>query len=295
VSATTLHPATTPSQPTARRTSARHQELGAFLRARREGTVPEEVGYTSGSSRRTPGLRREEVAVLAGVGVTWYTWLEQGRAVNASEQVLTAVARALLLDESETTHLFALASVRRRIDDVREQCAALSPGVYPVLAQLDPLPAIIQNGRYDILAVNPAYSGLIGVDIEAIPRGDRNCLYQALTDERWRSALADWPTLLPTWAAQLRTVMAEHLDDPLWTQQLDRFLAASPEFVDAWSRHEVRVPENHVKRFLHPVVGTLTLMQTIWWVGPRLGARMLVYTPVDDAGHEALAELKRRR
>jgi len=283
-----------PTQP-AGRSTGRHHELGTFLRARREATVPEEVGYTSGTSRRTPGLRREEVAALAGVGVTWYTWLEQGRAVNASEQVLSAVARALLLDESETTHLFSLAGARRRVDDTREQCAALSPGVHPMLAQLDPLPAVIQNGRYDILAVNPAYSGLIGVDIEAIPDEDRNSLYQALTNERWRAALADWPTLLPIMAAQFRALMAEHLSDPLWTGQLDKFRAASPEFVDAWSHHEVRVPASQVKRFHHPDVGLLTLAQTSWWVAPRLGARMLVYTPVDDAGREALAELRRAR
>ncbi|MBU4216010.1 MAG: helix-turn-helix transcriptional regulator [Actinobacteria bacterium] len=269
----------------------RHHELGAFLRARRESTVPESVGYTSGSSRRTPGLRREEVAVLAGVGVTWYTWLEQGRPVNASEQVLSAIARALLLDELETAHLFVLAGVVRRADDVREQCRALSPAVQVVIDQLDPLPALVLNGRYDILAVNDAYCRLVDQDVPAIADGDRNWLYLALTDPHWRTTLVDWRTHLDACAAQLRVSMAEHLGDPLWTQQLTRLLDASPEFEQAWSRHEVRRPEEPVKRFFNPRIGVIELRSTSWWVAPRHGTRLISYTPVDEAGRAALATL----
>lgn len=272
----------------------RHRELGAFLRARRESTVPESVGYSSSTSRRTPGLRREEVAVLAGVGVTWYTWLEQGRPVNASEQVLSAIARALLLDELETTHLFTLAGVVRRADDVRQQCRGLSPAVHVVIDQLGPLPALVLNGRYDILAANDAYCRLVDQDVPAIADGDRNWLYLALTDPHWRTTLVDWRTHLDACAAQFRVAMADHLGDPLWTHQLTRLLDASPEFEQAWSRHEVRRPEEPLKRFLNPHVGVVELRSSSWWAAPQHGTRMIFYTPVDEAGRAALDTLNGR-
>jgi hypothetical protein len=236
-------------------------------------------------------LRREEVAVLAGVGVTWYTWLEQGRPINASEQVLSAIARALLLDEPETAHLFALAGVVRRADDVREQCRSLSPAIQVMLDQLAPFPALVLNGRYDILATNDAYCRLVDQDIQAIADDDRNWLYLALTDPRWRRTLVDWRAHLALSAAHFRASMADHLSDPLWNQQLTRLLQASPEFEQAWSRHEVTLPEEPVKRFYHQALGVLELRSTSWWTAPRHGTRVITYTPVDEAGRAALDAL----
>src|ERR671937_2290240 len=113
----------------------RRRALAEFLRSRRERITPEQVGLPPGVRRRTPGLRREEVAQLAGVGVTWYTWLEQGRAINVSEQVLDAIARTLLLDPYERSHLFTLAGSRGRI--IEQECRSLTPGVQPLLDKLD--------------------------------------------------------------------------------------------------------------------------------------------------------------
>src|SRR6201999_1820120 len=124
-------------------TAARRTELAAFLRSRRERISPEDVGLPPGTRRRTAGLRREELAQLAGVGVTWYTWLEQGRDINVSTQVIEAVCRALLLDPSERAHVMTLAGV----DDhpIVTECRSLSPSVQIMLDQLSPFPAAVSN------------------------------------------------------------------------------------------------------------------------------------------------------
>src|SRR3954467_1643669 len=134
---------------------ARREELASFLRTRRERVTPAEVGLAPGVRRRTPGLRREEVAQLAGVGVTWYTWLEQGRPINASVQVLDAIARVLRLGKAECWHLYPRAEVPGI--PVPTATETLPPDVLRVLDALDPSPACIYNGKYDLIACNESY------------------------------------------------------------------------------------------------------------------------------------------
>jgi transcriptional regulator with XRE-family HTH domain len=167
----------------------RRKELAGFLRSRRERIAPEQVGLPPAARRRTPGLRREEVATLAGVGVTWYTWLEQGRDINASPQVLNAVARTLLLDQHERDHLFRLADVPD--GDGPGDCAALPPTAQLLLDQLEPFPACIRNARYDLLAYNRAFDQLMG-PLASLPFEERNSLWRMFTSERCRSATLDW-------------------------------------------------------------------------------------------------------
>src|SRR5690349_24307024 len=130
--------------------AVRRRELASFLRSRRERISPEQVGLPAGGRRRTPGLRREEVAQLAGVGVTWYTWLEQGRDINASEQVLQAIARTLRLDPHEHTHLFRLAGAPE--PEREKDCLVITPSLALMLEKLEPYPVTIRNARYDLLA-----------------------------------------------------------------------------------------------------------------------------------------------
>src|SRR5689334_19482042 len=152
----------------------RRRELAAFLRSRRERLTPAEVGLPAGGRRRTPGLRREEVASLAGVGMTWYTWLEQGRDINASDQVLAALARTLRLDPHEQAHLFTLAGVP--VAGASSDDQVISPEIRAVLDQLHPYPAYVTNGRYDLLAYNRAYTALLG-NLDALPFLERNTLW----------------------------------------------------------------------------------------------------------------------
>ena len=144
----------------------RRHELAAFLRSRRERVTPEDVGLPGGSRRRTAGLRREEVAQLAGVGVTWYTWLEQGRPIRASVQVLEAVARTLRLDTTERQHLFRLAEVPDTAHP-DESGPVLRPEIQVVLDGLSPIPASVVTERFDILAWNAAYEVLLPHVVQA--------------------------------------------------------------------------------------------------------------------------------
>lgn len=275
--------------------SDRRRFLGEFLRAHRESVSPEETGFPSGGNRRTPGLRREEVAILAGVGVTWYTWLEQGRPIRPSEQVLSAIATALLLDEIETDHLFELAGVKRRVDDIRSQCQGLPDGTQEILDQLDPFPALVRNGRFDILASNAAVSDLIGVDVASVPLAHRNCLYLALTNPHWRASVLDWEESLSVWVGQFRAAMALHVDDPIWKQQLELFCSISAEFAELWKRQQVSVPGHQLRQFIHSEVGPLSLRQSSWLLGPRQGSRMLVSVPADAPTALALEKLRDKR
>jgi transcriptional regulator with XRE-family HTH domain len=269
----------------------RRQELAGFLRSRRERIMPQQVGLPPAARRRTPGLRREEVATLAGVGVTWYTWLEQGRDINASPQVLDAVARTLLLDPHEREHLFRLADTPD--GNGLADCKALPPTAQTLLDQLKPFPACIRNARYDILAWNSAYEFLMG-DLTDVPFEERNSLWRVFTSDRCRSCILDWEEGTRRMVAEYRAAMAEHLAEPAWKCLVSRLTKASPEFAELWERHEVASPENLTKRYLHPDVGLLKLNYTHLWLGQRLGTRMTTYTPADADSLDRLWQLQRQ-
>jgi transcriptional regulator with XRE-family HTH domain len=266
----------------------RRQELAGFLRSRRERISPEQVGLPPASRRRTPGLRREEVATLAGVGVTWYTWLEQGRDINVSPQVLDAVARTLLLDPHERDHLFRLADTQDG-SPVRE-CQSVSPTVQLLLEQLEPFPACVRNARYDVLAFNTGYERVMG-KLSNLPFEERNSLWLVFTSPRCRDAMLDWEEGTRRMVAEYRAAMAEHVAEPAWKCLISRLTKASPEFAELWERHEVASPENLTKRYLHPDVGLLRLNYTHLWLGQRMGTRMTTYTPADSDTDARLRKL----
>jgi transcriptional regulator with XRE-family HTH domain len=255
----------------------RRQELAHFLRSRRERITPEQVGLTPGGRRRTPGLRREEVAQLAGVGVTWYTWLEQGRDIKVSDNVLTAVATTLRLDPHERAHMFQLAGSPQ--PPLAKECNGLSPRMLMILRQLEPLPASVANSRMDILGYNRTFERLF--DLDSIPFEERNSLIQMCTNPEWRARLTDWRDSMPRMIAQFRTSMAEHLNDSSWKSLVRRLQAESAEFAVMWDRHDVKAIENLTKRFQHPDVGFMAFDYTNLWFGPRSEARLTTYTPCD--------------
>lgn len=267
------------------------KQLGAFLRARRESLDPQRLGLPRSGRRRTPGLRREEVAMLADVGVTWYTWLEQGREVNPSVAVMQAVAEALQCSELETRHLFVLAGLTPLESLNVPQCEGISPGTRRMLDSLLPQPASIQKPNFDIVAWNDAFCRLMGVDFSLILEDERNCIYLYLTHPGWRSRLAN-PDVMGNFVSYFRAAMAEHRGEPAWENKLARFFAASAEFEALWhQRYEVRGVENQIKTFRHPEFGEFQLQQMYWYSAPRNGSRLLVYLPVDEVGEGVLARL----
>jgi transcriptional regulator with XRE-family HTH domain len=274
----------------------RRRELGAFLRSRRERIKPEDIGLRSLRRRRTPGLRREEVAQLAGVGITWYTWLEQGRDIRPSIQVLDAIARTLQFDAHEHAHLFTLAGVvTTSSTTLANQCLELCPTAQTLIDRLEPFPACVVNDRLDLLAYNRVYASFFD-DLPEIAIEDRNILWLSFTHPQWREAIVDWEEIVGRMVAEYRAAMAEHLDEPAWKTLVARLQRASNEFAGFWERHDVQGTESRTKRARHPTAGVLSLDYTNLWLGQRLGTRIVAFSPADertrsrlDALYESLA------
>jgi transcriptional regulator with XRE-family HTH domain len=265
----------------------RRAELGSFLRARRERISPESVGLPGGGRRRTPGLRREEVAQLAGVGVTWYTWLEQARDINVSGPVLDAIARALRLDQRERAHLFTL-SATVDLEAEAQRCSALAPGYQRLLDQLDPFPAVALSWRYDILAFNTAYRYLRS-DLVEIPPEERNFLWLFFTHPDYVDFVEDRDQGARHAVARFRTHLATHLGDPLGQELVGRLLAASPFFAEIWSQHDV-APDVPGYKVFPTHVGRLRVLSQRLLHSEGDGWTM-VYTPADQQTAELLPRL----
>lgn len=272
-------------------TGSRRDELGQFLRIRRERLAPADLGLPTGARRRTPGLRREEVAQLAGVGVTWYTWLEQGRPINASPSVLDAIARTLRFDQAEREHLYRLADVPSVADLVHDN---LPPEVQTILDGLVPLPAVVYNGRYDVLAVNATYAALFP-SVTSAAGIERNVLWQVFTSPACCSVFADRESELRALVATFRGAYARHLGEPAWTGFVQRLIDRSPEFATMWARQEVSGPASRVKVF-RPGYDepTLSVVTTSLGISAMPEARIVCMTPVSDFDRVRLAELTAR-
>ena len=268
----------------------RRAELGEFLKARRARLSPGDFGLPPGSRRRTPGLRREEIALLAGVGVTWYTWLEQGRQINASTQVLDAVARTLRLDRAEREHLYRLAEAT----PLRTECsrAAVPDTIREIVASLDPLPASLVNGRFDILSSNDASEELFW-EWHSLPCIHKNTLWCCITEPTARSKFPEYDTHVRYLVARLRSAYSRHIGDPDWEEDIRRLASLSREFAELWSRHEVADPEPRTLTYLHPCAGALSLAVSELTVPVMPEARIVVYTP-RDAATRARMPLTRR-
>jgi transcriptional regulator with XRE-family HTH domain len=271
--------------------SARRTELAAFLRSRRERISPEDVGLPPGTRRRTAGLRREELAQLAGVGVTWYTWLEQGRPINASVQVLDAIARTLRLDAVERGHLFRLADVPGAAGTGPADCpeCPLPPQVQTILDAI-PYPASVLTERFDLVTWNRIYAALFPRLVQT-PAAERNTLLSCLTGPACCSPMPQQDQYSATLVGQLRAAYGKHVGDPAWTHFIGRLNMQSPAFAALWAAHDVTRPASHVKHFRHPTLGTITATSTSFAVTAIPGARMVVYTPDDPGSEQAVARL----
>ncbi|TCJ96983.1 helix-turn-helix transcriptional regulator [Nocardia alba] len=255
---------------------AKRAQLAEFLKSRRARISPDDVGMTRGSRRRTPGLRREEVAQLSGVGVTWYTWLEQGRPINASVQVLDAVARTLGLDHAEKVHLYRLADVPSV--PAAPVPATLPPGLPMILDTLSPLPAVLLDAKYNVLAHNDVYRALFPGLTESGGNILRTVFLTPACCNPYQHKIDDQRRMV----AYLRGAYVRHLDDPTWQALIDELCGASAEFADMWARNDVAVPVNLVKVVRHPAIGDLAMHLTMMSLSTSDGEWIQVFTPIDD-------------
>jgi transcriptional regulator with XRE-family HTH domain len=274
----------------------RRRELGAFLRSRRARLSPAEVGLADWGVRRVPGLRREEVAQLANVGLTWYTWLEQGRQARPSAGVLAAIADALRLDAHEREYLFALTrdpeDQARGWDDHAGALAGAGFGPDKLVQGFEPAPAYAISARFDVLAHNRPARLLFG-DLGPGPAGPANMLHLGFTDPRWRTLIVDWELEAARHVAMYRAAMTVHLDDPAWTALPARLARLSPDFARFWASSDVAGAERRLKRFRHPSAGPLTLHSTSLLMADDPMIRIVILYPATASDAARLARLDR--
>ncbi|MFF0444893.1 helix-turn-helix transcriptional regulator [Streptomyces sp. NPDC004609] len=274
--------------------SRRRPELAAFLRSRRARLAPADVGMPPGLRRRTPGLRREEVAQLSGVGVTWYTWLEQGRPIKVSAQVLDAVARTLRLDRPEREHLYHLAEVPYE-GGTQPGSQSVSPQIQGVIDALDPRPAVVYNARYDVLATNHAYRDLFVTDRFGGP-GRSNVLWALFTAaDAEHCPVVCHELELPLMVAQLRSAYGRHVGEPAWESFVKELSAASDRFAELWRSGNVQPPGPRVKTFRHQDAGEMRMTSVSLEINGMPECRIVAYTPDDEESGRRLERLRAAR
>ncbi|GAA3804197.1 MULTISPECIES: helix-turn-helix transcriptional regulator [Amycolatopsis] len=246
-------------------------ELGDFLSSRRSQVRPDEVNLPSTGQRRVPGLRREEVALLAGVSVDYYVRLEQGRERTPSAQVVDALAAALRLGEDGRQHLFRLAglSPRTRLTAVP---ARVDPSLLQLMSAWPDNPAIVYNLAYDVLASNAIADALFHDWAHS-----RNLMHVVFTDPAARTFYRDWHEVARNSVAGFRLGYGKNPDDPRVRQVLAELLAASPEFAELWTGHDARGKSLERKEFVHREVGPLTLTMQTFDVRSSPGQELVVY------------------
>ena len=264
------------------------RELADFLASRRRQLDPRTLGLPSVGNRRTPGLRREEVALLAGVSHTWYTWLEQGRDIRPSRQVVDAVARTLSLSPAEHEYVLRLAGHGGARPDAAAEAAP--DHVQRLLDALGSSPAYAITASWSIVCWNRAYERLYP-GVAAVPASDRNLLWLVFTDPDVRELLGDWTTDSRRFLTQFRAEAGPRLADLQVVDLVTRLQATSSDFREGWASHDVDRFSSGERRFQHPVVGGLVLEHHQQTPADAPGLNLVVYTAASADTAAKLARL----
>ncbi|GAA3207763.1 helix-turn-helix domain-containing protein [Nonomuraea helvata] len=267
------------------------RELAAFLRTRRERLTPGEVSLPARrAQRRTPGLRREEVAELAGVSVDYVIRLEQGRGLRPSPEVLEALAEALRLSEDERAYLFDLAQQRpTRHAPPAEEAGPLAR----LVLDLSPLPTMLINHRFDILAWNPEMAALFSMDLATLPPPQRNTLWLCMLHPGLRGFFRDRERALRESIADLRASWAAHPDDKALTELIDELTTGSEEVARLWALRDVRVNGRGQKLLRHSTKGPLTVDYEVLAPLQTPEQRLIIYRAADPASQGVLDAIAR--
>ncbi|MBB1256049.1 helix-turn-helix domain-containing protein [Streptomyces sp. OF3] len=256
----------------------RRDQLRDFLRGRRARLSPADVGFPAAGRRRTPGLRREEVAVLAGVGVSWYTWLEQGRDITVSAQVVDAIGRALLLNPDELAYLHRLAGLTPPPDEPPPH-VEIDPGLHRMLAAWLPRPAYVLDRHWGLAGVNSAAREVFGLTDR-----DHNCLVAFFTSGRYRAAYSSWEEAAPDVVARFRADSARHPADPEFGRLAADLATVSGEFAELWARHEVTEATHGRKVLTHPRCGELVFEYRRLPLPDHPGHHLVLHNPAPGTG-----------
>jgi transcriptional regulator with XRE-family HTH domain len=258
----------------------RRDELADFLRTRRERLTPADVGLPPTARRRVRGLRREEVAELAEIGIAWYTSLEQGRLVTVSAQTLDGIASALRLTADERIHIFLLAGLNPPLASTGSD--VVSPTLQTIVHSLHPQPAYVTCACWDLLAWNDAAVIVFG-DFAARPAEERNLLWLTFVDPRWRALFGeDWEPWARCVLNQFRAEYGRRVSSDDWNARVESVRRASATFRRWWAEHEVSRPEDWRKLLRHPTLGTLSFDCLTLQVQAAPTLRLSIYTPALD-------------
>ena len=274
-----------PGRAVARQNAA--SDMAEFLRARRARLRPADVGLPAGGRRRTPGLRREEVAQLADISPTYYTFLEQGRDVRPSTQVLESLGRALRLTPAERAHLHELVHGGPAV--AAQPPDSLLPAVAALVARLDPWPAYVTGRCFDVLACNRAARAL-WADWPARPQPERNVLWWTFLDPAARAILVDWEGVARAELARLRAAAARHPDDPAFGALVAALQEGSPEAGRWWPEHDVVPLSSGVKRIRHPTLGVIDFHHVVLQVADDPEQKVVTFT-ADQQDADRIGEL----
>ena len=255
-------------------------ELADFLRSRRERLTPESVGLPIGGRRRTSGLRREEVAALAGVGLTWYTWFEQGREIGVSPAFLDNIARALRLSFIERAHLYALADHGRPLEAPPPR--PVSPALQRMLEGFATYPAYLKTPRWDVVAWNARADEVFDFTERGPQR--RNILEMVFAEPEFRERLVNWWEDAPKILAKFRTDYARRAGDPAMAALVESLTQRSAEFRQWWQRHDVMPCGEGIKVITVPGRGTVAFEHTAFEVANDPDLRLVVFAPLPAEG-----------
>ncbi|KAA2261985.1 helix-turn-helix domain-containing protein [Solihabitans fulvus] len=258
---------------------AQRRALGGFLRSRRERLSPESVGLPPGLRRRARGLRREEVALLSGVSVSWYTWLEQGRDINVSRQVLDALARTLRLVGPERRHLYLLADELPPPQDTPSGEGL--DHLLAVLGALEPHPACLRDRHWDLIGWNRAEAALF-TDFAELPARLRNMIWVMFGWPPVRTLLVDWAAHAQHLVAQFRASADRHPDDPRFAEIIADLHETGPAFSQFWERHDIAGFEVVHREFRHERVGTMRLRTTKLLAAEDTELQIITRVPTDE-------------
>ncbi|ELR64411.1 helix-turn-helix domain protein [Photobacterium marinum] len=268
------------------------QLIGDFLRRKRESLSPEVMGLPKPPRTRTPGLRREDVAAIAGISTVWYSKIERGKAGGISHEALTALSKALRLSPSEKQYLKTLATQE---DDVAKQpCMNITSESQRLLTKLNPLPALLINDYFDIIETNQSFNRMCGLDINALPEEERNYIYLTITNPTWQRFLQvsddkDLAAQLTRMAGFLRSVTASRPNDLTLKARVSRFKELSEVFSYFWNRNTVQQPEQLHSTFAHAELGLITLNKQIWWnFNGDISGRLNIYHSVNEEDYKRL-------
>ncbi|QAY65970.1 helix-turn-helix transcriptional regulator [Paenibacillus protaetiae] len=264
--------------------------LSAFLKSQRAKITPESAGFPAGTRRRTPGLRREEVAQLAGVSTTWYTWLEQGRDIKVSASVLDCIAVALQLTPDERKYMFSLALETGTAGLLKDEPPKLSAPLAKILQELKYCPAIITDRKYYIVGWNEAAAHVF-VDFEQVPPEKRNMIRLLFERKELRRLAVNWEKYVSDYLAILRSYYGQYVEDEWYDSFISDMTACYPDFLPLWEQSKVSSAPELVLEFRHARGGKMLFQLTSLQVQGGSDLRFSVYTPLTDTTTEA--KLKR--